>query len=164
MIISAIVAVARNGIIGKDNNLPWRLSADLQYFRKITTGHHIILGRKNYQSIGRPLPNRTNIVLSRDPNFVAEGCVVLTSIDAAIQFAKNAGEAECFIVGGAEIYRQSMSIITRLYLTRVEADFEGDVIMPDLGIGWQEVWKVAHESDERNPWPYVFLRYERTGT
>ena len=141
MIISAIVAVARNGIIGKDNNLPWRLPADLQYFRKVTTGHTIILGRKNYQSIGKPLPNRTNIVLSRDPQFSAEGCTVLASLEAAIEIARQANESECFIVGGADIYRQAMPIIQRLYLTRIEADFAGDVVMPDLGTGWKEVFK-----------------------
>lgn len=161
MILSSIVAVARNGVIGKDNGLPWRLPADLQYFKKVTSGHHIILGRKNYESIGRPLPNRVNIVLSRSPEFQAPGCVVVSSLAAAIEVAKQAGETECFIIGGAEIYRQAMSMIQRLYLTRIEEDFEGDIAMPDLGSGWREEWSEVHEPDEKNPWPYRFLRYTR---
>jgi len=161
MIISAIVAVARNGIIGKDNNLPWRLPADLAYFKRTTIGHHLILGRKNYQSIGRPLPNRVNVVLSRNAGLEAPGCVVVNTLDAALHVARAAGEEECFIAGGAEIYRLALPLATRLYLTRIEHDYEGDVVMPDLGTGWREVWREEHVADEKNSYPFVFLRFER---
>ena len=161
MILSAIVAVARNGVIGKDNTLPWRLPADLQYFKKTTSGHHIILGRKNYEDIRRPLPNRVNIVLSRQVGYEAPGCVVLPSLEAAIQLAQGAGETECFVCGGAEIYRLAMPMVQRLYLTKIDADFEGDVAMPDLGSGWKEEWSEDHLPDEKNLWPYRFIRYAR---
>jgi len=164
MVLAAIVAVARNGVIGKDNALPWRFPADLAFFKNTTLGHHLILGRKNYQSIGRPLPNRVNLVLSRDPSFVAPGCSVFPSLEAAIAFADAAGESECFVAGGAEIYRMAMPLVTRLYLTRIEQDYEGDVFLPDLGSGWTEVWREAHQADEKNPHPFTFLRYERTST
>lgn len=161
MILSAIVAVARNGVIGKDNTLPWRLPADLQFFKKTTSGHHIILGRKNYEDIRRPLPNRVNLVLSRQEGYQAPGCVVLPSLEQAIQFAEDAGETECFVIGGAEIYRQAMPLLQRLYITTIEEDFEGDVVLPDLGTGWRLEWSESHLPDEKNPWPYRFCRYER---
>lgn len=161
MILSAIVAVSRNGVIGKDNTLPWRLPADLQYFKKTTSGHHIILGRKNYEDIRRPLPNRVNLVLSRQAGYEAPGCIVLPSLESAIHYAQSAGETECFICGGAEIYRQALPMVQRLYLTRIDADFEGDIAMPDMGSGWKEDWSEAHEPDEKNLWPYRFLRYSR---
>ena len=161
MIISAIEAVARNGEIGKDKSLPWRLPADLQYFKKVTSGHHIILGRKNYQDIGRPLPNRVNIVLSRDLQFQAEGCVVCASLEQAFQVARDAQDAECFVIGGAEVYRLAMPQLNRLYLTLIDEDFAGDVAMPALGTGWKEVWSESHEPDEKNLWPYKFIRYDR---
>jgi dihydrofolate reductase len=161
MIITAIVAVASNGVIGKDNNLPWRLPADLAFFKRTTSGHHIILGRKNYQSIGRPLPNRVNIVLSRDPDLNAPGCMVLQSLEEAIALARNAGESECFIVGGAEIYRQALPLVSRLYLTRIEHDFEGDVVLPDLGEGWKEVWSEYFSPDDKNHWPFRITCFER---
>lgn len=161
MILSAIVAVSRNGVIGKDNTLPWRLPADLQYFKKTTSGHHIILGRKNYEDIRRPLPNRVNLVLSRQAGYEAPGCIVLPSLESAIDYARSAGETECFICGGAEIYRQALPMVQRLYLTRIDADFEGDIAMPDMGSGWNEEWCEIHEPDEKNLWPYRFLRYSR---
>ena len=161
MIIAAIVAVASNGVIGKDNGLPWRLPADLAFFKRITTGHHIILGRKNYQSIGRPLPNRVNLVISRDPSFNAPGCQVLTSLEEALEIAQNTGETECFIIGGAEIYRQALPLVTRLYLTRIDHDFEGDIVLPDLGEGWKEVWSEIHSPDEKNRWPFRITCFER---
>lgn len=161
MIISAIVAVARNGVIGNDNDLPWRLPADLAFFKRMTTGHHIILGRKNYQSIGRPLPHRVNLVLSRDPSFDAPGCLVLSSLDKALEIAQMSGETECFIVGGAEIYRQALPWVSRLYLTRIEHDFAGDVVLPDLGGGWKVVWSVNYCPDAKNLWPFQITCFER---
>ena len=161
MLVSVIVAVSHNNVIGRDNQLPWRLPADLQYFKRVTTGHHIILGRKNYQSIGRPLPNRVNLVLSRDAAFVAPGCVVVPSLEVALQHAKEAGETECFIIGGAQVYAEALPLASRLYLTRVDADVEGDVKMPALGEGWHEEWSESHEADERNVFAYSFKRFVR---
>jgi len=162
MIISAIVAVSDNGVIGKDNNLPWRLPADLQYFRRITTGHHIVLGRKNYQSIGRPLPDRVNIVLSRDTHFEAPGCVCVSGLQEAFSLANSAGESECFVIGGAEVYRQALSFCSRLYLTQVHGVFSGDVFMPDMGEGWCEVSRTEHPMDAKNPYACSFLVLERS--
>lgn len=161
MQVSIIVAVARNGIIGKNNQLPWRLPADLLYFKRITTGHHIILGRRNYQSIGRPLPNRVNLVLSRNPQFFAKGCVVQPNLEKALLYAHAAGESECFIIGGAEIYRQAIPLAQKLYLTRIDADFSGNVVMPDLGGNWRQIAAEAHVPDEKNFWPYTFFIFER---
>ena len=104
MLVSAIVAVSENNVIGKDGHLPWHLSQDLKRFKAITSGHSVLLGRKNYEDIGRPLPNRTNYVLTRNENFEAPGCVVCTSLDAAVAAAKESGESELFVIGGAEIY------------------------------------------------------------
>jgi len=161
MQVSAIVAVSRNGIIGLNNQLPWKLPADLAYFKRVTQGHHILLGRKNYQSIGRPLPNRTNLVLTRDSQFSAPGCTLVHSMEQALEIASLAGETELFVIGGAEIYALALPWTTRLYLTRIEEDFSGDVALPNLGTGWKEVWKESHDPDERNPYSYSFLRYER---
>lgn len=161
MMLSAIVAVAENGVIGRDNDLPWRLPADLKYFRTVTTGHHIVLGRKNYQSIGRPLPGRVNIVLSRDTYFVAPGCLRASGLEEAFALARAAGESECFVIGGAEVYREALPLCRRLYLTRVHASFEGDVLMPPLGEGWREVSCERHEADEKNAWAYSFTVLER---
>src|SRR5437868_6783924 len=119
-IISAIVAMAENRVIGKNNQLPWRMPADLQHFKAITTGHPILMGRKTYESIGRPLPNRTNIIMTRDATYTAAGCEVVTSIDEALQRANDLHSHEIFIIGGAEIYHQLMPRIQRLYLTIIQ--------------------------------------------
>ena len=111
MLISAIVAVSENNVIGRDGHLPWHLSLDLKRFKAITTGHAIILGRKNYEDIGRPLPNRTNYVLTRNKDFQAPGCIVCSSLDQAIESARAAGETECFIIGGAAVYREAMPLV-----------------------------------------------------
>jgi len=129
-LISIIAAVAENRAIGIHNRLPWHLPADLKYFRNKTLGHHVIMGRKNYQSIGKPLPQRTNIVITRDPGFDAPGCVVVNSIDAALAAAD--GDPEVFIIGGAGIYAQSLPFADRLYLTLVHHSFEGDTYFPEL--------------------------------
>lgn len=131
MKLSMIVAVADNGVIGKDNSLPWRLSADLKRFKSLTTGHHLLMGRKTFQSIGRPLPNRTTIVLSRGAPELPDGVLSASSLAEAIDIAKEAGETEAFVAGGATIYRDALSLADRLYLTRVQGEFEGDTRFPD---------------------------------
>lgn len=162
-VLSAIVAMSENRVIGKDNKLPWHLPADLKHFKEITTGHHIIMGRKTFESIGKSLPNRVNIVLSRDTDFVASGCQTVTSIDSALEIAKAAQQHEIFIIGGAEIYRQLLSRIKRLYLTIVHTNIEGDAWFPELDTAsWHEVSRERHEADEKNTYAYSFITMEST--
>ncbi|GHV15313.1 dihydrofolate reductase [Fibrobacterales bacterium] len=130
MQISIIVAISENGVIGKDNSLPWRMPADLQYFKKTTLGHPIIMGRKNYESILRPLPERTNIILTRNPNFTAFGCEIAANLQDAFNIAEKTGSDECFVIGGAEIYEEALPFCQKLYVTVIHKDFEGDVYFP----------------------------------
>lgn len=164
MIISAIVATAKNNVIGKNNDIPWYLPADLKYFKRTTINHHIIMGRKSYQSIGKPLPKRTNIIVTRDPFFIASGCVVTHSLEEAINMAKENGEEEVFIIGGGEIYRQSLEYIDKLYLTEVDLEVEGTVYFPEINEEeWKEISREEHEPDEKNEHPYTFRVLERKG-
>ena len=160
LILSAIVAMAENRVIGKDNRLPWHLPADLQHFKSITTGHTIIMGRKTYESIGRPLPNRTNIILTRDKQFSAPGCVVCTSLEEALRYVDGSNEA--FIIGGAEIYRQLLAKVQRIYLTIVHEQIVGDAYFPELDEKeWKEVKREAFEADDRNEYGYSFVVMEK---
>lgn len=127
MMVSAIVAVAENGVIGRDNDIPWRLSNDLKYFKRTTLDHHIIMGRNNFLSIGRPLPQRTNIIITRNLFYAVDGCLIAHSVEEALGIAFENGEEDAFIIGGAMIYELSMPYWDRLYLTRVHAEVEGDV-------------------------------------
>ena len=161
MLISAIVAVSENNVIGRDGHLPWHLSADLKRFKAITTGHSIILGRKNYDDIGRPLPNRTNYVLTRNAHFEAPGCIVCNSLAQAVESAQSAGESECFIIGGAAVYREAMPLVKKMYVTRVESDVDGDVFFPEWGEGWRKVSEESFPADEKNDFPTVFEVWER---
>ncbi len=158
--ISLIWAMANNRVIGANNTLPWKLPADLRHFRTLTTGHHIIMGRKNYESIGRPLPDRVNIVVSRQAAYEAPGCVVVGSIEEALQRA--AGDPEIFVIGGAAIYAQTLEHADRLYLTRINAQIQGDTFFPDFAEGaWRETAREDHLADERNPYDYSFITLER---
>jgi dihydrofolate reductase len=160
--IAAIVAMDQNRCIGKDNDIPWYLPADLQYFKKTTIGHPVIMGRKSFRSIGRPLPKRTNIVVSRDPFFIANGVLTAFSIDEAVQLAMAEQPEEIFIIGGGNIYAQTTDLWDRLYLTEVEGNFEGDTHFPALDMAeWTEVWREAHPADEKNPHPWQFLILDR---
>lgn len=162
--ISAILAMSENRVIGHQNHLPWYLPADLKYFKRMTTGHPILMGRKTYESIGRPLPHRTNIILTRNPAFNAPGCIVVTSMQEAIQHAA-ANNKDIFIIGGADVYKQCMSYISRIYLTIVHASFEGDVFFPELNKGeWKEIEAHTHAPDSDNAYAYTFLVLERTNT
>jgi len=161
MIVSAIVAVSQNGFIGKDNQIPWYLSSDLKYFKKTTLDHHIIMGRKSYDSIGRPLPKRTNIVVSRDSFLAISGCVVVHSIEEALEFAAQQGEEEVFIIGGGMIYAQSQPYWDRLYLTEVHAEVEGDVRFPDWDPNqWELIHQEDHPQDEKNDHPFSFKVFQ----
>ncbi len=162
MIISTIVAVAKNNIIGKDNDIPWYLPADLKYFKKATLNHHIIMGRKCFESIGRPLPKRTNIVITRNPFYVASNCLVTNSVEEALTIARNNGEEEAFIIGGGQIYDMTQDYWDRIYLTEVDLEVEGDIYFPEVDLEhWQLKSEEAHKADEKNEHDYVFKVFER---
>lgn len=162
MIISSIVAVAKNRVIGCDNDIPWRLSTDLKYFKKQTTGHHIIMGRKSFLSIGKPLPNRTNVIVTRDPYFIASNCVVVHSIPEALEVAKERGEEEAFITGGGMIYEQTMDLVDRLYITEVDAEPEGDVHFPEIDYKqWKLISEDPRPKGERDDHAFNFKIFER---
>ncbi len=157
MILSLIVAMDEAGAIGFKGKLPWRLSADLQRFRQLTMGHHLIAGRKTYESIGRPLPGREMIVITRDPEFRASGCTIAYSVEEALKVAALADESEVFIIGGAELYRQTLPRADRLYLTEVQARVEADTFFPPFDRqAWQETACLFVEADDRNQYASTF--------
>lgn len=158
--VSAIVAAAENNAIGKDNELLWHLPNDLRFFKQTTSGHAVIMGRKTYESVGKPLPNRRNLVVTRQKDYLLEGAEVVHSLEAAL--ARCSDETEVFIVGGAEIYRQALPITHRVYLTRVHAELPGDAYFPDLHErDWVLVSEEKHNPDERHAYGYSFQVYER---
>lgn len=162
MKISIIVAVADNGVIGSDNQLIWHLSDDLKNFKKITSGHIIIMGRKTYESIGRPLPNRTNIILSRIKNYDVEGCIVFHSLDEALTFSRERGEEEVFIIGGEAVYNAAYEIADKLYLTKVHASPEGDAFFKQIRFEhWNQISKVYIPKNDQNDFEYEMLEMER---
>ena len=162
MIVSIIVAVAQNEVIGKENQLPWHLPADMKYFKQTTSGHCIIMGRKTFDALGKPLPNRTNIIITRQEDFSVESCVVVNQLQHAIDYARDCGEEECFIIGGGDIFIQALIWTDRIYLTRIHQDFEGDTFFPALNNGdWNEISVAKHLPDEKNKFAYSFIVYER---
>lgn len=165
MLISIIVAVSENNVIGRNNDLPWHLPADMKYFKNTTLGHCVVMGRKNYDSIPlkyRPLQGRINIVVTRNKNFHAAGVVAAGSIEEAIDYAKNKNESECFIIGGGEVFSQSLKYCDKVYLTRIHHSFDGDVFFPELPLHeWKEVSRIENKADEKNILPFSFLVYER---
>lgn len=165
MSISIIVAVDNNNVIGKDNALIWHLPADMKFFKEKTTGHCIITGRKNYESIPlkfRPLPNRTNIIVTRQTDYDAPGALVVSSIENALDKAKELSNDEIFIIGGAEIFKQSMNLADKLYITHIHHSFEGDVYFPEINKNeWKETAKTQGTVDEKNKYAHDFVTYER---
>jgi dihydrofolate reductase len=160
MPIAQVVAISKNRVIGKDNKLIWHLPADLKHYKNVTMGHHMIMGRKTYESIGRPLPGRTTVIITRDKNYKAEGCVVVHSLDEALKVAAK-DDMPC-IVGGGEIFRQAMDITDKIYLTIVHEEFEGDVFYPELDPReWKLIKREDLEPDEKNRYAYSFCEYER---
>jgi len=161
MKVSIIVAIAGSKrVIGKEGNMPWNIPEELKRFREITMGHPIIMGRKTHKSIGKALPGRTNIIITRDSVYTAEGCIVVDSLEKALQRAKlSRGNDEIFVIGGGEIYKQALPIADKLYLTKIENEVEGDVVFPD----YSEFKKVANESEEHRSdgFKYKFLELER---
>lgn len=160
MILSLIAALDKNSGIGRENKLLWHLPADLKYFKKVTSGHTVIMGRKTFLSIGRALPNRRNIVLSRDAGFQAEGCEVFDDFFNAIKTCGN--EDEVFVIGGADIYRQALQVADKIYLTRVSASVPADTFFPDFNMSiWKLIHLEKHKADEKNAYDYSFSIYQR---
>ncbi len=163
MTISCIVATARNRVIGRDNNIPWYLPADLQYFKKTTISHTIIMGRNCYASIGRPLPKRTNIIVTRDPFFISSNCEVARNIPEALHMAHQNGETEVFIIGGGQIYEQTIGLWDKLYLTDVDLDVDGDVFFPEIEYNeWKLLSEEFHMKDEKNEFNYTFKIFQKS--
>ncbi len=162
MKISIIVAIADTGVIGRNNELPWRLSSDLQRFKKLTMGHHLLLGRKTFESIGGPLPGREMIVVSRGTPNLPGGVHLAPSVDSGIEQAQLEGEEELFVAGGASIYAATLKSCHRIYLTQVHTDIRGDVIFPktDWSV-WAEVSREEIVADDRNEHPSTFIVYDR---
>jgi dihydrofolate reductase len=163
MLISIIVAVSENGVIGKDNQLLWRLPDDLKRFKKLTLGHPMIMGRKTFESIGKPLPGRTSIVITRNPDFDHEGVIVVHSLEAAIKAAQGIEKDEAFIIGGGELYRQTQPIADRIYLTKVHMQIEGDTFFEIANpAAWQETERSVHEHDEKHAVKFEFINLSKT--
>ncbi|PEZ08067.1 dihydrofolate reductase [Bacillus sp. AFS018417] len=157
--ISLLVAMDKNRLIGKDNQLPWHLPADLAYFKKVTMGHPIIMGRKTFESIGRPLLGRTNIILTRNKNYEMEGCEVIHSIDDVQKMDEQMNE-EIFVIGGAEIFKEVLPFADRLYITKIEEVFEGDTFFPEINYDqWKEISVEQGVTDEKNPYTYAYHVY-----
>lgn len=157
--LAVIVAVAKNGVIGNNNELPWRLRADLQWFKRLTTGNTVVMGRKTYASIGRPLPNRDNVVLSRNEALRIEGCTVHTDIASALE---NAARGDLFVIGGAQIYRQALPLAQRLFLTVVDAYVEGDTWLPFIDLAdWTLISSERVSADDHNQYDCEMREYRR---
>ena len=159
MTISIIVAFSEGNIIGKNNKMPWRLPADLKRFKTITTGHTVVMGRRTYESIGKPLPNRKNIVLTSIPESIID-CITADSLKDAI--AISGQETELFIIGGASVYKQAFPLADKLYITKVHANPNGDTKFPEIDYSeWVEIFREEHKADEKNQYDYTFVDYER---
>jgi dihydrofolate reductase len=168
MKLALIWAMSRNRVIGRNNALPWHLSEDLRYFKRVTMGKPIIMGRKTWESIGRPLPGRTNIVITRDQNFQTVGVRVVHSLDDALRLAEHIGviegAEEAVVIGGAEIYALALPKAERLYLTQVHAEVDGDAWFPEFDLSqWQELAREDFKAEGPNPYPYSFIVLERHG-
>lgn len=163
--ISLIAAIGKNNELGKNNNLLWKLPADLEYFKKVTSGHPVIMGRKTFESIGRPLPKRQNIVITRDKTYMRDSVNVAHSLEEALKIARTplAQNEEIFVIGGAEIYKQAMDIADRLYITHIDAeDKKADTFFPEIiPLVWNEIFHKEHTKDEKNRFNYVFSVYEK---
>jgi dihydrofolate reductase len=163
MRVSLIAALARNRVIGRDNRLPWRLPADLRRFKQLTMGHTLLVGRKTFESIGRPLPGRTMLVASRKPGYAPEGVRVVRSVQEALDAARERGETELFVAGGAEIYHQTLPVADRLHFTRIEEDVPGDAYFPEYD---ETQWRLVEREDfapsQEVPFAWSFEVYDRS--
>lgn len=162
MKIALIAAAAENDVIGRDNDLPWRLPDEFRHFKRTTEGHHVIMGRRTWESRGTPLPRRTNVVVSSRVDFVAPGASVVRSLADALALAEAAGETEAFVIGGTALYAEALPLADTLYLTRVHGEFEGDATFPSFDLGaWIEVSRERHEIDDRHAFAWTIFVYER---
>ena len=166
MIVSLIVAVSENGVIGKNNDLIWHLPNDMRYFKEKTLGHHVIMGRKNFESIPhkfRPLKGRVNIIVTRQKEYIANECIVVNSLKEALTIAKSNGDQEPFIIGGGEIYKLALeeNLVDKIYLTRIHTDFEGDTFFPKLSTDWYIETQEKHPKDKRHMFDFTFLIYKK---
>lgn len=158
--IALIVAMAKNRTIGINNTLPWRCPEDLKHFKALTMGHHMIMGRKTFDSIGKALPGRTTVVVTRNQNLSIDGCVIAHSLQEAIELSAN--DTEIFVVGGAELYAQSLDIVDTLYITEIQQDVKGDAHFPHFDINkWQETSRKSHTQETPQPLAYDFVTYQR---
>ena len=163
MNLSMIVAASENDVIGAENDLPWRLSADLKRFKALTWGHHIIMGRKTFESIGRLLPGRTTVIITRNTDFEFDGAIVVNSLAQAL--AASADDPQPFITGGAEIYRLALPYVKEIHLTRVQATIKGDTLLPEIDWSqWELIESQQHSADDKNQFDYAFETYRRTKT
>ena len=149
--------MSKNRVIGNNNELIWKLSSDLKRFKELTTGHPVVMGRNTYESIGRPLPNRRNIIITRNSEYEIEGCETVSSLEEALLLTGS----NCFIIGGGEIYKQSLELADKIYLTLVHHEFEGDTQFPELGTEWATIDTKDFTADEKNQYDYSFIEYER---
>jgi dihydrofolate reductase len=160
--ITIIAAIAKNNALGKDNDLIWHLPADLKRFKKITSGHHILMGRNTFESIGKPLPNRTTIIITRNKDYFKDGCLIAHSIEEAIDLVEN--DDAIYIIGGAQIYKETMrkGLADRLDVTLVHQEFEADAFFPEIDLKiWEEVNREDLKADEKNKFDYSFLSYQK---
>lgn len=162
MKISILVAMGENRVIGIENRLPWKLPADLKRFKELTLGHPVIMGRKTFESIGRALSGRTNIVITKNPDFRREECIIAKSPEEALEIAKTRDTDEVFVIGGARIYEEMLSYADRLYITLVQGAFEGDAFFPEIDPrAWKEISREDYPKDLKNPYPFSFLVLDR---
>ena len=159
MNLTIIAALSTNGVIGRDGQVPWRLSTDLKRFKALTMGHHLLMGRKTFESVGRPLPGRTNVVITRQQDYAPAGVTVVHTLEEAVRLAAQSGDREAFIAGGAEIYSQSIHFADRMVLTRVHAEVDGDTWFPEFDdvTEWRLIDAEHFEADEKNEYPFSFL-------
>lgn len=160
--VTLIAAISKNNALGKDNDLIWHLPADLQRFKKVTSGHHILMGRNTFESIGKPLPNRTTVIITRNTNYFKDGCLIANSLEDAIELAKE--DQEIFIIGGAQIYKQALEkdLVDKLDITIVHEEFEADAFFPEINSSiWKEIAREDFKADEKNKYDYSFVSYKR---
>jgi dihydrofolate reductase len=162
--MSLIVAVSENNVIGKENKLPWYLPADLKFFKNTTWAMPVVMGRKTYESLGKPLPGRTNIVISRNSDWKAAGVILVSSLDAAVKEAAALDVKEVFVIGGAQIFQSALPLADKLYLTRIHETFEGDTFFPALDPGWKLASRKDFQADEKNLYAYSFETWEKIKT
>ena len=163
--LALIWAMARNRVIGRANTLPWRLPADLAHFKALTTGHPVLMGRRTFESLGRPLPHRTNIVISSTPGYAPSGCLVARNLEQALQLGRQhcpPSDATLFVIGGENLYTQTLPLADRLYITLVDADIDGDAWFPEFDWReWREVERRSQPADDKNPYGYTFVTLDR---